>query len=149
MKRLLNALENRIRGWTALILALLAAGILVWWIGDGLAWRRWPDVLGIIRSSWLYLLIAGAICMSAAQSVVRRESGLSGAVTCLVIGLFWDRFQKLLFFVPIPFDIRWVLITYGLAGVAATCLRRAGVRQLLRKREIIEVPRPPSSPANS
>jgi hypothetical protein len=38
-------------------------------------------------------------------------------VTCLVIGLGWNRFQKLLFFVPIPFDIRWVLITYGLAGV--------------------------------
>ncbi len=149
MKRLLNALENRIRGWTALILALLAAGILVWWIGDGLAWRRWPDVLGIFRSSWLYLLIAGAVCMSAAQSVLRRESGLSGAVTCLVIGLFWDRFQKLLFSVPIPFDIRWVLITYGLAGVSATCLRRAGVRQLLWKREIIEVPRPSAPPPGS
>ena len=142
MKRLLTALEMGIRGWVALGLAGLAAGILVGWIGSRLHWERWPDVFAIVRSSWLYLLISGAICMSALQAALRQDSSLHAAVTCLIVGLAWNRFQRFLFFIPIPFDLRWVPITYGLAGVAATCLRRAGVRQLLRQREVIEVPGP-------
>ncbi len=149
MKRWLSAFENMIRGWVALILAVLATGILIWWIGSGLSWRRWPDVFAIIRSSWLYLLIAGAICMSAVQSELRKGSGLSSAISCLIVGLAWHRFQRFLFFIPIPFDIRWVLITYGLAGLAASCLRRAGVRQLLRSRDVVEVPRPTAPPTDS
>jgi len=137
MKRLLIALESVIRGWVALILALVAAGTLVWWIGARLPWRHWPDVFAIVTSSWLYLIIAGAICMTAAQPALRKGSSLTGAVACLLLGLSWHKFSK---FIPLPFDLRWVLVTYGLAGVGATCLMRARVKQLLRGHQTIEVP---------
>ncbi len=132
MKRLLAALDSLVRGWVALVIAVLVAGVLVWWIGARLPWRHWPNLFAIFTSSWLYLIIAGAICMSAAQAAMRKGSSLTGAVVCLLLGLVWHKFSQ---FIPLPFDIRWVLVAYGLAGIGATCLMRARVRQLLGGRE--------------
>lgn len=129
MKALGLWLNSMVRGRAALAVSGITAAIVLGLVLSRLDWSRWPNLVAVVNSRWLYLLVIGSIVAWAIQSVSQRKEVLSEIGWCIAIGVGWDRLVRFIP-LPIPFDAGHALLVYGLTGLAAVCLRRAQVRQL-------------------
>lgn len=124
MKGLGFWLNATLNGRVALGVAIGSATIALGLVTSQLSWSRWPNLLAVVLSSWLYLLVVWAIAASAVQSVVRGKAVFSEMLGCIGFGLIWGSVVGFIP-IPIPFNVGHYVMVYGFTGLAAACLRRS------------------------
>jgi hypothetical protein len=118
----LQRVDRAFHGWWAGCIGITLGIWLFYFAFKGLPWADLPNVFRFILSSWLILLIRGAIIyFGALNTATGRETPLK-MLGWIAAGIAW-KFLK--FIIPVFIDLSDLLIIYGMAGLTTFCIQRS------------------------